>query len=189
MTKLSPRAAAALSLVLTITLVSAAVGALYSVISFPETPLFAIWRGGIVGATISLLIAAFEISMAGGKRVRHLPVGALLVLRTVAYTVLIIVGYEFGRLIARAPDENIFEFDHFFWRTVWLSVAVSFVLNTGLEISRLLGSDVLWGLLVGRYKLPRVEERIVLFVDLKDSTQHAERLGDLKFHRLLNLFF
>jgi adenylate cyclase len=191
MAKLSPRAAAAVNLVLTITLASAAVGAIYSVISFPETPLFAIWRGGIVGATISLLIAAFEMSLAGGKlrRVRHLPVGALLVLRTVAYTVLIIVGYEFGRLVARAPDEKIFEFDHFFWQTVWLSVAVSFVLNTALEISRLLGSEVLWGLLVGRYKLPRVEERIVLFVDLKDSTQHAERLGDLKFHRLLNVFF
>lgn len=191
MVKLSPRAAAAVSLIVSITLASAAVGALYSLISFPETPLFAIWRGAIVGSTISLLIAAFEISLAGGRlsRVRYLPVGALLVLRTVAYTVLIIVGYEFGRLVARAPDERIFEFDNFFWRTVWLSVAVSFVLNTALEISRLLGSEVLWGLLVGRYKLPRVEQRIVLFVDLKDSTQHAERLGVLKFHSLLNVFF
>ncbi|MDF3074782.1 MAG: hypothetical protein K0S54_2449 [Alphaproteobacteria bacterium] len=207
MAKLSPRAAAAAGLIFYVTLGSAVAGALYSVISFPQTPLFAIWRGVITGTSISLLIAAFELSLASGhlRAARHLPVGALLVLRTVAYTVLIIVGYEFSRLVARAPliivgyefgplvvrapDESIFEFDHFFWQTVWLSVGVSFVINTALEISRLLGGEVLLGLLLGRYMLPRVEERIVLFVDLKDSTQHAERLGDLKFHRLLNAFF
>jgi adenylate cyclase len=191
MTKLSPRAAAAVSLIFFITLGSAIVGAIYSVISFPDTPFFAIWRGGLTGTVISLLIASFEISLGSGRlqAVRHLPVGALLVLRTVAYTVLIIIGYEFARLVAPADDEGIFKFDHFFWQSVWLSVAASFVINTGLEIARLLGGEVLWGLLVGRYTLPRVEERVVLFVDLKDSTQHAERLGDLKFHGLLNVFF
>lgn len=191
MAKLSPRAAASVSVMLTITLVSAVAGAFYGVISFPDTPFLSALRGVITGGSISLLIASFELAVASGwlQPLRHLPIGLLLVLRTAVYTVLIIAGYEFGRLLALAPDENIFKFDAFFWRTVWISLGVSFLVNTGLEISRLLGGEVLWGLLVGRYLAPRMEERVVLFVDLKDSTRHAEQLGDLKFHSLLNRFF
>lgn len=191
MTKLSPRAAAAVSLIGGIALISAIGGALYSVVSFPDTPFFSALRGSITGATISLLITAFEYGLSSGRLqpLRQLPVGLLLAFRTVAYTFLIIVGYEFGRLVARTPGESIFEFDHFFWQTVWLSVGVSFVLNTTLEVSRLLGGEVVWGLLIGRYMVSHIEERVVLFLDLKESTQHAERLGDLKFHRLLNNFF
>lgn len=170
---------------------SAAAGAIYGVVSFPDTPAFSMLRGAITGATISLLITAFEYLIAAGalQPVRQLPVGLLVALRSIVYTILIIVGYEFGRLVALAPDEQIFEFDGFFWRTVWISLAVSFVVNAGLEVSRLLGADVLWGLLIGRYLRPREEERFVLFVDLKESTHHAKRLGDLKFHGLLNQFF
>lgn len=191
MPKLSPRAAAALSVIAIVTLISAAGGAAYSVMSFPGMPLFAVWRGAITGASISLLITAFEFNVSAGYLhwLRHLPVGLLLLLRTAVYTLLIIVGYEFARIVATAPGESILEFDAFFWRTVWMSVGISFLFNTGLEVSRLLGGGVLWGLLIGRYMVPRIEERIVLFVDLKDSTQHAERLGDLRFHSLLNNFF
>jgi adenylate cyclase len=189
MAGLDPRAAATVRVMVTIALISAVVGAVYGVISFPDRPLFAALRGGVTGAAIALLIGSFELAVVAGRLLRHLPVGLLVVLRTVAYTVLIIVGYELGRLLALAPNRQIFEFDAFFWRTVWISLAVSFVGNSALEISRHLGGEVLWGLLIGRYLLPRVEQRLVLFIDLKDSTRHAERLGDLKFHSLLNHFF
>lgn len=191
MVKLSPRAAANLSVISLIALISAVAGAIYGVVSFPETPFFSILRGGITGAAISLLITGFEFALTSGwlQPVRHLPVGLLVVLRSVIYTALIMVGYEFGRIVAQAPDESLFEFDAFFWRTVWISLAVSFVANSLLEVARLLGGEVLWGLVIGRYMLPRVEERMVLFLDLKESTRHAEQLGDLKFHNLLNRFF
>ncbi len=191
MARLSPRGAALASVIAIVTLISALAGAFYSLIFFPETPFFAIWRGAVTGVSISLLITVFELSLATGplRPMRHLPVGVLLLLRTVVYSVLIVVGYEFARLVATAPGEAILNFDRFFWQSLWLSIVVSFAINTGLEVSRLLGGEVLWGLLIGRYMLPRVEERIVLFVDMKESTRHAERLGDLKFHGLLNAFF
>lgn len=191
MVKLSPRAAASAGVLSTVALIAAVGGAIYGVVSFPETPLFSLLRGAITGAAISLLITAFEYTLSSGllQRVRQLPVGLLVAFRTVAYTLLIIVGYEIGRVAALAPGERIFEFDAFFWRTVWISLGLSFVANISLEVSRLLGGEVLWGLLLGRYMSPRMEERVVLFIDLKDSTRHAEQLGDLKFHSLLNRFF
>ncbi len=40
----------------------------------------------------------------------------------------------------------------------------------------------------GRYLKPRVEQRIFLMIDMKNSTMVAERLGEVDFHRLLNRF-
>ena len=187
----SPRAVAAGGVMVAVGCASAVAGAVYGLVSFPETPLFSVLRGAITGAAISAMITAFEFAIGTGvlQPIRRLPAGLLVALRTLIYTCLIIAGYEFGRLVALAPGESIFEFDAFFWRTVWISLGVSFVVNAGLEVSRLLGGEVLWGLLIGRYLMPRVEDRIVLFLDLKESTRHAEELGDLRFHSLLNEFF
>ena len=40
-------------------------------------------------------------------------------------------------------------------------------------------------LLLGRYKKPKEEKRIFLFLDLKSSTTYAERLGHFKYSQLL----
>lgn len=53
-----------------------------------------------------------------------------------------------------------------------------------LEMRRKLGSEVFGALLTGRYFHPREEERVFLFMDLKDSTAITERLG----HALYSLF-
>src|SRR5262249_51717082 len=47
----------------------------------------------------------------------------------------------------------------------------------------------LLALITGRYHRPRAEDRIVLFMDLRGSTELAERLGDERFHRFLNQVF
>mgnify|MGYP001375955764 CR=1 FL=1 len=191
MARPGPKAVADATMMAAIAVSAAAVGALYGYVSFPETPLFSLARGAVTGVAISVLITGFELVLtsAAMQPVRHLPFGLLLALRTAVYTALIVAGYEFGRIVALAPGESLLVFDAFFWRTLWISLAVSFVVNTGLEVTRLLGGGVLWGLLLARYMRPRLEERVVLFVDLKDSTRHAGRLGDLAFHSLLNRFF
>src|SRR6185437_62503 len=40
----------------------------------------------------------------------------------------------------------------------------------------------------GRYHNPRIEERALLFIDMRASTAIAERLGELSYLRLLNRF-
>jgi adenylate cyclase len=44
-------------------------------------------------------------------------------------------------------------------------------------------------LLAGRYQQPEAEDRIFLFVDLKDSTRLAEQLGNERYSRLIRDFF
>ncbi|MEL7532903.1 MAG: adenylate/guanylate cyclase domain-containing protein [Bacteroidota bacterium] len=53
------------------------------------------------------------------------------------------------------------------------------------QVSRKFGPGVMQGLLMGRYHNPREDDRIVMFLDLKASTTHAEKLGHIRYSRLL----
>jgi adenylate cyclase len=51
-----------------------------------------------------------------------------------------------------------------------------------------LGPGVLFAFAAGRYYHPRREERMLLFIDMRSSTEIAERLGEARFLDFLNRF-
>ncbi|MBL0294833.1 MAG: adenylate/guanylate cyclase domain-containing protein [Saprospiraceae bacterium] len=57
------------------------------------------------------------------------------------------------------------------------------------ELNRKLGSDALKNLILGKYHKSIEEERIFLFIDVNDSTTHAENLGEHQFSKLLQDIF
>lgn len=69
------------------------------------------------------------------------------------------------------------------------SVLLSFFVNFVRQINRLLGQNVLFNYIRGKYQLPLEEELIFMFLDLKSSTTIAEKLGHIKNHEFLNEFF
>lgn len=56
-------------------------------------------------------------------------------------------------------------------------------------VRKKLGPGVLENWMLGRYYRPREEDRIFMFLDMKDSTTLAEQMGNLKFSRLIQKFF
>ncbi len=66
----------------------------------------------------------------------------------------------------------------------WLVLATG-AINFGLEVARVVGPGNFWGLLVGRYRKAREEDRVFLFMDLAGSTGTAERLGHSLYSELL----
>jgi adenylate cyclase len=58
-----------------------------------------------------------------------------------------------------------------------------------LEADKKLGINVLKNLLLGKYHEPTQEERIFMFLDMKDSTKTAEILGHFKYSRYLQDIF
>jgi class 3 adenylate cyclase len=66
-----------------------------------------------------------------------------------------------------------------------LSVAFSAV----FELTRLIGGHVLLNVILGRYRHPIREERVLLFLDLAGSTAMAEILGEVRIQELLTRFF
>lgn len=79
--------------------------------------------------------------------------------------------------------------DYLFWLLLiyyfFMTVVISFV----NQVNKKYGPGVLLPLLLGRYSIPREEDRIFMFMDLKSSTAVAERLGHLKYSAFIRDYF
>ncbi|HZZ61276.1 MAG TPA: hypothetical protein VFE63_08890 [Roseiarcus sp.] len=174
-----------------LTAISAAIGALYSQTHVVENaqPLFAAYgmlRGGVTGLVIGGALSTLEIfGFAGplGSSLRRSAFPAHVAIKTLIYLAVILLGLKLGAWAFPAPGQTGIE-----TRDVLFSLAASFVFVFMLDVNSLLGQNVLFNFITGRYYRPRLEERILLFIDLEGSTGLAERLGPLAFHRLLNQF-
>lgn len=58
-----------------------------------------------------------------------------------------------------------------------------------LEISDNLGQGVLLNFFTGKYHKPKIERRVFMFTDMKDSTSTAEELGHLKYFDYLRSYY
>jgi len=67
--------------------------------------------------------------------------------------------------------------------------AASVVIGALFELTRLIGGRVLFNVIIGRYRRPTREQRVLLFLDIVGSTSLAESMGELRMHQLLTRFF
>ncbi|HEY6503525.1 MAG TPA: adenylate/guanylate cyclase domain-containing protein [Chitinophagaceae bacterium] len=58
-----------------------------------------------------------------------------------------------------------------------------------LSIDFKFGQRALWHFITGKYRMPKKEKRVFMFLDINSSTAIAEQLGDEKYHQLLKRFF
>ena len=58
-----------------------------------------------------------------------------------------------------------------------------------MEMERMVGTQMFRRFLLGRYVHPQREDRVVMFIDLADSTTHTEKLGDRRYFEMLNETF
>lgn len=70
-----------------------------------------------------------------------------------------------------------------------ITFAISIAIALLTRVTRLIGGRVLINLMLGSYQRPRIERRIVLFLDLAGSTTLAERFGEAAIQRLIARFF
>jgi adenylate cyclase len=128
---------------------------------------------------------------------RRQPFGKIILLKSGLYLT--------GILIVVASLHIVFLVFFFSWaeiRELWASmsprllvslaamVVLSFLsLTFLLEVRRKVGPGNLWALITGRYHRPREEARVFLFLDLKDSTSIAERLGHSRYSQFIRHCF
>jgi len=72
-----------------------------------------------------------------------------------------------------------------------VAIAFAFSIQIGViyELIRLVGGRVLVNFILGRYRRPVREQRVLLFLDLAGSTTLAEQMGELRVQDLLTRFF
>jgi len=101
-------------------------------------------------------------------------------------TVLILMSYAMVSIFFGAEVsliDFIFEPGSFAIYLYILSVDIFMVILR--QVNLLLGDNNLSKLLRGKFYTPREEDRIFMFIDLQSSTQHAERLGHIKYSMMI----
>lgn len=146
--------------------------------------------GAVIGLLITAGMVTFNVSWAIGlipRGWRESPFLVVLVTRSLVWLGVIIAGVSVplltiaGLSLADLVDQQ-------FLIAVAGSFVAALVINFVGQVNGLLGRGVLVGLILGRYHRPREEVRIFLLIDLRESTQIAERLGNLRYHAFLSRF-
>ena len=116
---------------------------------------------------------------------RRVPFLLYLALRSLGYLTAILMGLAVSAWLVResAESEPLIERGG-----VIFSIALSLGANLLYGVNNLLGQGVLFNFVAGCYRRPRIEERVLLFIDMESSTVIAERLGETGFLDFLNRF-
>ncbi|MEM7104928.1 MAG: adenylate/guanylate cyclase domain-containing protein [Bacteroidota bacterium] len=115
----------------------------------------------------------------------------ILVTIMLAFTILLLL-YNTGR---NSIDAGVIEdFIPFITSFGFISILIfsGFVINMSLffrEIVDYLGFDIVSNFFSGKYSKPVYENRIFMFLDMKDSTAIAEKIGHEKQYELINAYF
>ena len=157
-------------------------------------------RSGLHGVGVALTVWTVQAGFALGAQsrpgaaLRRLPLAAEVLVRALAMTAaLIVVGFALQFLLYTEPYHLNWLPRH--WLTtnlaglVALGFGISLVIGVGAEIHRLIGGALLASVLLGTYHRPSRQRRIVMFLDLANSTRLAEALGELRVHDLITRFF
>jgi adenylate cyclase len=183
---LHPRTARTVRIVVTVAAVAAGVGIVFTVAQGGRrTPELLV--GAAQGALTGTLIALLEVNLQGqlAPWMRRLPLAASLALRIVLYGA-ILIGTAMLRERLAAMVAPAMASARVSAVELVLAIAVSVTMNFVFVLRRLLGPRTLGALVVGRYRRPREEQRVVLFMDVVGSTELAHRIGDRRFHEFLN---
>jgi len=95
---------------------------------------------------------------------------------------------------AKIIDESIVSYKKEFFSNMGIAsstytsvmiVVISFI----KQMNNKFGPGIILPMFFGKYRKPRVEERIFMFMDLKDSTSYAEKLGHIKYSEMIQKCF
>ncbi len=124
----------------------------------------------------------FVLRRNAGGLFRHLPFLPYFALRTCLYAAVILIINAIAGSIVTGQVMAVGSADLLF------SLALVVGANLLFSVNELLGPGVLFAFAAGRYYHRSLEERALLFIDMRGSTAIAERLGELRFLDLLNRF-
>lgn len=148
--------------------------------------------GGFIGLCLGIYMVFFVYDLRGAA-IRRMSFVAGWVVIDASSTVIIALVILSQRALAAALYPNIMVFGDYLTHGFLLDVLVAFlvfvVIALFMQLRPLLGAGTMWKVMTGRYHQPRQERRIYMFLDIKNSTAMAERLGDEKTHALISEVF
>jgi adenylate cyclase len=157
-------------------------------------------RSGLHGFGIALAVWLVQNTLGPNARsslggaLRRLPLLRELIVRSLVMTlVIVVVGVALQFVLYGNPYRLAgFKLDWFTGTLPWiiaLGLVISLMIGAFTEAGRMIGAPMLVNIALGTYHRPKREQLIVMFLDLANSTQLAEAMGELKVHDLITRFF
>ncbi|MCK4666010.1 adenylate/guanylate cyclase domain-containing protein [Candidatus Dependentiae bacterium] len=170
--------------ILIIVFISAIGGGFFSIIAFGTSSYYII-QGVLIGVLISACISMTNIFFFQKYRKKARLIVSLL-FENLTYAVIItaipvIIGTIF-------KNEVILRFENIIF-TVIFSFFLTFFFSSTMDLFRLLGPRTFKSFLTGKYYKPKEENLIFMFLDIKNSTTLAEKIGNKKFLSFLSEFY
>jgi adenylate cyclase len=164
---------------------------------FPEKAEVYIGENIVVALVVGVIFGSIlgVVDYLVDKKIRGRSLGVEILIKGVLYLaawyLVSVIGYRIGTIIeAEFVDSPLINYTELFAGNIFLAatiytavmiIVISFIKQMNLKF----GPGVLIPMLLGRFRRPRIEKKIFLFMDLKDSTTYAEKLGSLKFSELI----
>ncbi|MBI9072840.1 MAG: adenylate/guanylate cyclase domain-containing protein [Melioribacteraceae bacterium] len=137
-------------------------------------------------------------SLTDNSKLRNKPILIIVLLKSFLYITALLIAsaiiywiYNFFDLLPQETYNQLLNlFSPFAIASMLLYLIVVLVFfNFIIILNKKLGKGNIVNLLFGRYQKPKVEERIFMFLDLKDSTTIAEKLGHKKYSSMIRECF
>lgn len=148
---------------------------------------FGLLLGIIIGALYGIIEFFFDTYLS-----KKMVLGVNIMVKSAMYFVLIIVLLSiFSVFIEEQIDIDLpnergwWRDDPFFWTTILYFSITSIIFSLIKIANDKFGPGVFLNMLLGKYRKPQEEERILMFIDLKDSTKIAEQLGHKTYSRFI----
>jgi adenylate cyclase len=143
----------------------------------------------VLGSAIGIPFGIMDYAM-DMNRLRKLSYWKLILIKSIIQLFIAVFSLSMLVLSSNYVDEIKLSMINFIFSEtslLWLvySGIVSFLIYFLQVVKTKIGGRVLTNLILGKYHQPKVETRIFMFLDMKDSTTHAENLGHIKFSSLI----
>ncbi len=161
-------------------------------VSFGVAVLMSLITGFIYGTILGFIDIIIERGF-----IQRWSLGLIILLRSVIYFIVLIGMISFVRYVLWELviypyffKDSISTMNNLIWKyyffilliyTIVMAAVISFI----NQMNKKFGPGVLLPMLLGKYRKPREEERIFMFMDLRSSTTHAENLGHIKYSALI----
>ncbi len=150
---------------------------------------------------VGLMVGTFEMVVLE-KRFSRFSLTKKVVYKFTIYLFLALLVISVAYPIAASIEASTPVYDPEIWRKMSRFFSSATFFNTLVQlafslllsvfyaaVSENLGYNVLRNLVTGKYHTPTVEERIFMFLDMKDSTAIAEQLGHVRYFELLRAYY
>ena len=155
----------------------------------------------LTSLTTGLMIGIFEVFYVN-TWFQNRSFSEKIIFKSIVYTIAIIFASLIIVVFGHVVSQEVSPFSATVWRFV-----VSFFTNFAFwsiicyyslaiiislfhkEVSDSLGQSVSFNFFLGKYHKPKSEYRVFMFLDMKASTAHAEKLGHIKYFQMLKEYY